>query len=90
MGAVGNLLAKVVPERQAMVSGMLPLGAPSVGEVAETSAVLFLTQMFSSVLPDLDPVAFALLCFLGGVVLRVLFNVLLSVARAGKPAKKME
>ena len=34
--------------------------------------------------------AFALLCFLGGVVLRVLFNVLLSVARAGKPAKKME
>ena len=52
--------------------------------------MLFLTQMFSSLLPDLDPVAFALLCFLGGVVLRVLFNVLLSVARAGKPAKKME
>ena len=42
MGAVGNLLAKVIPERQAMVSGTLPLGAPSVGEVAETSAVLFL------------------------------------------------
>ena len=60
MGAVGKLLAKVVPERGSM--------------------------MFSSVLPDLDPVAFALLCFLGGVLLRVLLNVLLSVARPAKPA----